>query len=328
MPTNNSTLATFYLTKFLIESLPNFNMPSYCDIPDIINQCLVDLSVIAYQQSLEKKPMSDYIKSDVNTLDNYDFDMIRMRYQRTIGYIDNKKAKFNSINKSITNSKDEQTKITNVKDRYIGYGFTPLEWWELENIHSMKLVKNIVEKRIGNKNFTKEKIREMIEDYNARKKDLLNSYDKCFAFSALYILETRYSFEFIKKIISESINNPPNDMNTFSVPISHFCADSFTMPEFLLPGHFDSDEDLNIANRSIMLKQKSVSSIINTQSDKYYDLCNQYHQVQLIIYFLENDCCIENTPIKVWFMNETKEEDWLSVFNDYGLLKLNSNYAS
>lgn len=107
--------------------------------------------------------------------------------------------------------------LDTIEKKLAGDALNSFQFWEVFNVHKMKLVKGIVERRLGKPNFSTEKMRvytreydefvqQCFDDWNLTQENLL------FGFLALFTLEWKYSFEFYYKIIQAMISCKINEL--------------------------------------------------------------------------------------------------------------------
>lgn len=144
------------IKKVIIGALPDsyvyFLLEDIINLDDLAMQILFECCKYAYDSTSKKSSLRSY-------MDSPELDDERMRYQRTVQKINDYRKKEYLMQKELSGIELDgllPPKMEDIQDKIEGYQFNEFQYWEIKNVHDMRLVSSIADNRILSKNFTKE----------------------------------------------------------------------------------------------------------------------------------------------------------------------------
>lgn len=296
-------------------------------IEDVIFQVLVVCCRYAYLVNAEKHPLSFYIEQE-----GLEMDLARKKHQRIKEYVQKKDKMLNeSLQDSLGDTfRSPEFDLVRKKNRFPEYEFSVFQYWESNNIHDMELVKSIVERRITtSKKVKDERFRAIAADYDYAVENMKANYGKgpeCTVFSSIqfFTLQTKYAFDFLYEIAVRmeelKIKEFP-DMHDrlMAVAGSYKCTSS--LPD-LCPGAA-ADCDRKIEYPLIIQRQHLVNKIVSDPEGGDIDLIlGTFIEASVLANAVRSHMHIGGLRLPLCVAQETKIEDWASVFEMYNVFRM------
>lgn len=292
-------------------------------INDVILQILVECCKYSYDNTLEKHSLDYYIRGS-----SFSDDSERMMHQRTMNYIRDKKAVQNQLLESEGWYVDGLVpeKMESIKDKLKGHSINSFQFWEICNVHDVRLVKAVVDKRIGKDNFTSKNMQELSEEYDSVLAKFQTDWNKnstngLFDFLAVFTLELKYSFDFYYEIADmmekrnkTTIPKLKERVGLFSSPLVLYSDLLITHPG-IIPGPMLAE------SRMLLTRRKYIEDIIGADEDTFKVIMGQIQEAIVITCAMLNQMTLYGEQIRKWFIQHTNQDDWLSVFKAYDVFQ-------
>lgn len=150
------------ITSTLPDQYIYFLLEDRIDLDDLVMQILFECCKFAYDSTAKKSSLRAHMASP-------ELDDERMLHQRTV-------KKINAYRMQEYLTRKEQIGIEldgllppnmkDIKEKIEGYQFNDFQYWEINNVHDMRLVSAIADNRILSKNFTKQIFIEYANEYD------------------------------------------------------------------------------------------------------------------------------------------------------------------
>ena len=291
---------------------------------DIIGQVLVECCKYAYDNTAEKHSLNYHLKSTDLLLDK---DSERMILQRTMSYIQERRMIQHDMlrNRGISVEGLIAPDMENIKDRLAGYQLNDFQYWEINNVHNMRLVKAIVERRLPKKNFNTEMFKECADEYDCTcqhyAKDWKNGDNVIFDFLALFTLEWKYSLDFYYELATEMLKSDVSEIPNIKRRLVAFSGnpsiDSLLLqfePRFI-------EGTLHTYSRMLVPRRKYIHEIVSLSADAFEEELIRFNESIILVSAILLHMTYKKIPIRDWFVKNSSPEDWLSVFRDYDVFQ-------
>lgn len=296
-------------------------------IEDIIGQILVECCKYAYDSTEETHSLLFFLKQQYD-LQKTSEDSIRMTHKRTVDYIQKKRSILyeEMSNKGIIIDGLLQPDMDNISSRLKGYKFNSFQFWEIGNVHDMRLVKAIVDRRISKKNFNGNMLKEYVAEYDNFVMKLLEDWDKSdekglFSFLVMFTLEWKYSINFYYELATEMINSNVSEMPDAERRIGVFSGSLSVNSLFKKLNPIVLGETFLTESRMINLRRKYIHDIVNApEADFELDML-RFNEGLYIVAVILTRMTYQSSPIREWFVLNSGTEDWISVFRDYDVFQ-------
>lgn len=283
---------------------------------DIAVQVMVECCKNAYDEVTEKHSIRYYRAST-----DFNEDSERMMISRTIAKI------FAYREKEYLSLKNKygielpgllQKKKADISEKLEGYKYTPLQYWEITDVHDSELENAILTRRIGKKNTTNEEFLEYAAVYDATLKSLRDCDDSNnteYVFNALaaFILEWKYNFNFFYCVATDleqrGMRELPNKDR-----IAPFCAGIVNFQSSFFRG-----ESISTDNRYITKRNSFTKYILDSSDDDWLWNAMRYVEAIASVTRLQAHMTYENIPIREWFIQYTSVDDWASILKEADL---------
>lgn len=310
------------LTVFPAEYLQQ-TLSGKITLKDIILQILVECCKYAYDNTQEKHSL-DYYLGGAASVD----DSEKMQHQRTLNYI---KEKRKILDKQLRAEgwivdgmvlKD----MKDVEEKKKGYSINEFQFWETCNVHDMRLVKDVVNREIGNKNYSTQKLQEISDEYdnfvNALRDDWNGNNKKpLFDFLAMFTLEWKYSFDFYYEISEFMVGARVKTMPDVKNRIGLFTSPQTLYSELLLTHPEIFPRPTLAESRMIVARRKYIDDIIMADAHSFELVKRQFAEALVIMSAILNQMTLEGIPIREWFVKKTEPKDWISAFKEYDVFQ-------
>lgn len=283
-----------------------------------VNEILVEFIKYAFDNSQEKHPLRYYVPYGVD--ENTDE---RMVYSRMLAYCqkyrDQEYEEFKHMGADIEGLKAKS--MRSVEEKREGYDITPMQYFEMTNIHDIAALKSFVEGRLKDvKKVSNTSFKEMMKEYdqnveNWSQKKNESDYNKVFYSLAFFTIDWKYGFEFAYLMAQkmEQLKVKEIDRNFFSILYARMTIKSLLGCQ------------VGIDSRMIKARQKMMDVLIPndlkwTDNTDFDIRC--YAELLVILAQLNNGIQLESGgTLREQFAKETSMEDWASFFKEYDVFE-------
>lgn len=283
-----------------------------------VNEILVEFIKYAFDNSQEKHPLRYYVPYGVD--ENTDE---RMVYSRMLAYCqkyrDQEYEEFKHMGADIEGLKAKS--MRSVEEKREGYDITPMQYFEMTNIHDIAALKSFVEGRLKDvKKVSNTSFKEMMKEYdqnveNWSQKKNESDYNKVFYSLAFFTIDWKYGFEFAYLMAQkmEQLKVKEIDRNFFSILYARMTIKSLLGCQ------------VGIDSRMIKVRQKMIDVLIPndlkwTDNTDFDIRC--YAELLVILAQLNNGIQLESGgTLREQFAKETSMEDWASFFKEYDVFE-------
>ena len=283
-----------------------------------VNEILVEFIKYAFDNSQEKHPLRYYVPYGVD--ENTDE---RMVYSRMLAYCqkyrDQEYEEFKHMGADIEGLKAKS--MRSVEEKREGYDITPMQYFEMTNIHDIAALKSFVEGRLKDvKKVSNTSFKEMMKEYdqnveNWSQKKNESDYNKVVYSLAFFTIDWKYGFEFAYLMAQkmEQLKVKEIDRNFFSILYARMTIKSLLGCQ------------VGIDSRMIKARQKMIDVLIPndlkwTDNTDFDIRC--YAELLVILAQLNNGIQLESGgTLREQFAKETSMEDWASFFKEYDVFE-------
>lgn len=314
------------ITKILPATYSTFVFDERNTIEEIIGQILIECCKYAHDNTAERHSLNFYMKQLDPTGDVDDSE--RMMYKRTVDYINERRANLHEVllNRGIIIEGLLSKNMDTIADRLSGYKFNSFQFWEIRNVHDMRLVKAIVERRILKKNFNNNLFKEYADEYDntfiSFLKDSGSSEENAvFSFLTMFTLECKYSFSFFYELATEMVKCKVSEIPDVRKRIGTFCSNQSVnsllvkINPKLLGGTIDME------SRMLLLRRKYIQYIVTSPEDELELDLVRFRESLFIVAAMLTRMTYQEIPIREWFIQNTTSNDWISVFRHYDVFQ-------
>lgn len=320
--TNNMERMRFEVARAIVSCFPK----DYIEMAfvggvsekDFIDEVIVEFIKYAFDNSQEKHPLRYYVPYGVD--DNTDERMVYTRLLKySQKYRDQEYEEFKE--KGIVIDELKAKSMQTMDEKKEGYAITPMQYFELTNIHDVAALKAFVENRLSDvKKIPNSVFQDMMTEYDQnvekwKAQSLENDYNMVFYSLAFYTIDWKYGFEFAYKMAKkmEQINTKEVDRNFFSILYARLTIQSLLGCE------------VGIDSRMIKSRQNMIDTLVPKDlkwSDDIDDDQRCYAELLTIMAQLNNGIKLENgNTLREQFAKDTTMEDWASFFRVYDMFE-------
>ena len=267
---------------------------------EFVDEIIVEFIKYAFDNSQEKHPLRYYVPYGVD--ENNDG---RMLYTRLLKYCQKyRDQEYEEFKRKGTDIEELKAKSMQTMDeKREGYSITPMQYFEMVNIHDIAALKAFVENRLSDvKKVSNTSFEEMMKEYDKNvdewgKKSNENDYNKVFYSLAFFTIDWKYGFEFAYLLARkmEQLGVKEVDKKFFSILCARMTIQSFLGCE------------VGIDSRMIKPRQNMID-----------ERC--YAELLVIMAQLNNGIKLVNgNTLREQFAKETTMEDWASFFKEYDI---------
>lgn len=295
------------------------------EMSDIVNQIMVECCKHAYDATAEKYSLLHYFKNQYENPDEED--NMRKQASRTLTYINKHRDLLRAqlLKHGIDVDGLQSPDMNTMAEKLEGYKLTPFQFWEITDVHDNPFVKAIVDKRIFKKNhFTIDEFLECERLYNEVLKTALknidNDIDVVENFLKIFIIESKYSFDFYYALSQCMIINKIS-----SIYDCQFRLISFSRPTPLSSAYSEDgirplSQKYGVEeNRLIRIRLNYTLPIVKSNVEEFKRYAIYYNEARYIVAYMLTQKPFVYVPIKKWFLENTNYDDWKSVFLQYGI---------
>lgn len=283
---------------------------------EFVDEIVVEFIKYAFDNSQEKHPLRYYVPYGVD--ENTDE---RMIYTRLLKYCQKyRDQEYDEFKRKGVDIEELKAKSMQTMDeKKEGYSITPMQYFEMTNIHDMTALKAFVENRLSDvKKVSNTSFKEMLEDYDQnveewKEKRLESDYNMVFYSLAFFTIDWKYGFEFAYMLAKkmERLKVKEIDKNFFSILCARMTIQSFLGCE------------VGIDSRMIKPRQKMIDILVPEDlkwSDDFEVDQRCYAELLVIMAQINNGIKLANgNTLREQFAKETTMEDWASFFKDYDM---------
>lgn len=318
--TNNMERMRFEIARAIITCFPK----DYIEMAfvggvsekEFVDEIVVEFIKYAFDNSQEKHPLRYYVPYGVD--ENTDE---RMIYTRLLKYCQKyRDQEYDEFKRKGVDIEELKAKSMQTMDeKKEGYSITPMQYFEMTNIHDMTALKTFVENRLSDvKKVSNTSFKEMLEDYDRnveewKEKRLESDYNMVFYSLAFFTIDWKYGFEFAYMLAKkmEQLKVKEIDKNFFSILCARMTIQSFLGCE------------VGIDSRMIKPRQKMIDILVPEDlkwSNDFEVDQRCYAELLVIMAQLNNGIKLANgNTLREQFSKETTMEDWASFFKDYDM---------
>lgn len=296
-------------------------------LEDIIGQVLVECSKYAYDKTAEKHSLNFYLKNIETTVGLEDSE--RMTHKRTIDYIQERRTIEYEyfLNRGVHREGLKVQNMNNIEDRLAGHNINSFQFWEINNVHNMQLVKAIIDKRISKKNFKNDRFIAYAADYDStfiKFSQEWNSNDKnvLFDFLTLFTLEWKYSFDFFYELATEMVRCNVNRIPDMERRIAAFCGNPVINSLLLQIAPRLVGGTIRMDSRMLVARRKFIHDIVTVPEEEFEKDLSRFWESLVIVASILKNMIYRNTPIREWFIQNSTPDDWATVFRDYDIYQV------
>lgn len=294
------------------------------DFDDITDAIMVELIKYAFNKSEENHPLQHFLDKD----DELMYECERMKHSRLIKYIQKyRDLEYKRLIKLGLDPKklsDLQAKsMEDMLEKLEGHEITDMNFFEAENIHDLKIIKSIVERRIvSTKKISNNEFIEMCDEYDAWVERLIerskkSAEDMVFCSLAFFTFEWKFAFETLYLIADIMAEKDVKEIDPLT--LIGLCA-FLVIPSSL--GYRVSANSRMVKERQWLIPELVVDGEISFMSELWALRENFVEKVALAADFKEG---IVNKKtgknFRDTFIETTSMEDWASFLEDYNVFE-------
>lgn len=291
-------------------------------LDDIAMQVLMECCKYAYDYTAEKHSLRHYIR--VNGLDA---DSDRMVLQRTVQKINMFRQAEYDIRKKQTGMEIEglQPKsMESMDDKLSGYEFNEFQFWEINDVHDLKLVDDIICGKIFKKNYSKDTFKEVAAEYDETVSAMIPNVggaDKIALFSSLAIFtwEWKYAFDFYYKIATEMETSKVKFIPDLAKRCSVFCGPVGVTSRLIFSHPHLVGGTIHTDSRMLLLRDKFIPEFVNTSKEEFEAVTEQYIEAIVLVTCMLTRMTYQKINIREWFRQNSTLEDWTDVMREYNV---------
>lgn len=283
-----------------------------------VNEILVEFIKYAFDNSQEKHPLRYYVPYSVDENSSE-----RMVYSRLLAYCQKYRnqeyEEFKYMGADIEGLKAKP--MQSMEEKKEGYDITPMQYFELTNLHDIAALKSFVEGRLKDvKKVSNTSFKEMMEEYDhnveiwSQKKNE-SDYNRVFYSLALFTIDWKYGFEFAYLMAQkmEQLKVKEIDRNFFSILYARMTITSVLGCQ------------VGIDSRMIKARQEMIDVLIPDNLEWTDDIdfgIKCYSELLVIMAQLNKGIQLESGgTLREKFVKETTMKDWASFFKEYDVFE-------
>lgn len=296
-------------------------------LDDIIGQVLVECSKHAYDETADKHSLNYYLKNVDTTVDIDESE--RMIRKRTMDYIQERRTiQYEGfLNRGVSLEGLKAPDMSNVKYRLAGHNINSFQFWEINNVHDMQLVKAIVERRISKKNFNNTMFRDYANEYDNTflqfSKDCNSSNENViFDFLAMFTLEWKYSFNFFYELASEMVRCNVSEIPDTKRRIVAFCGNPIINSLLLQINPQLVGGTIHMDSRMLVPRRKYIHDIVTVPEEEFEQDLTRFQEILVVVAIMLEHMTYQQIPIREWFIQNSTPDDWATVFRNYNIYQV------
>lgn len=283
-----------------------------------VNEILIEFIKYAFDNSQEKHPLRYYVPYGVDENSSE-----RMVYSRLLAYCqkyrDREYEEFKNMGADIEGLKAKA--MQSMEDKKEGYDITPMQYFEMTNIHNIAALKSFVEGRLKDvKKVSNTSFKELMEEYDQNveiwfQEKNKSDYNMVFYSLAFFTIDWKYGFEFAYLMSQkmEHLKVKEIDRNFFSILYARMTISSLLGCQ------------VGIDSRMVKARQKMIDVLIPDNLEWTDDTNLEircYAELLVIMAQLINGIHLESGEnLRKQFAKETTIADWASFFREYDIFE-------
>jgi len=295
-------------------------------LEDIISQVLVECCKYAYDSTEEKHSLNYFTKNADTNIDAYDSE--RMTHKRTMDYIQERRSIEHEafLNSGVSLDGLKAHDMSNIKERLAGYNINSFQFWEINNVHDMQLVKAIVERRISKKNFDNNVFRDYAADYDNTFLQFSKEWNDgkengLFDFMAMFTLEWKYSFDFFYELANEMVRCNVSEIPDVKRRIVAFCGNPAINSLLLQIDPRLVGGTIHMNSRMLVSRRKYIHDIVTVPNNEFETDLTRFIESLVVVATMLTHMTYRKIPIREWFIQNSTPDDWVNVFRDYDVFQ-------
>lgn len=319
------SIGEFILTHYEqehLETMFSFGLT----IEDVIFQVLVICSRYAFLINSDKHPLSYFIETT-----GKDSELARKEHGRIIKYVDDKNNIIDECLKRNIGDTFQRPDTTLVKkaNRFPEHEFTEFQYWEINNIHDIELIKSVVERRIPySKKVPIEKFKIISEQYDNTVETMKANFGKnpkstVFSSIQFFTLQTKYSFDFFYElaVMMEHYGIKEfHDMKNRLITVAGRYKCTSELPD-ICP-IVAADVDRKIEYPLILQRRKKIYKLITDPEGGEIELfLASFIEANVLANAIRSHMHINGQILPLFFAKNTNINDWASVFETYNVFR-------
>ena len=247
----------------------------------------------------------------------------RMMCQRTVQKINDYRMQEYLMRKEQTGIELDgllPPKMDDIREKIEGYQYNDFQYWEINNVHDMRLVSAIADDRIMSKNFTKQTFIDYANEYDdviqtMKVKSKEGPEGMVFGSLALYTLAWKYAFDFYYNIAVEMDRTGLKQIEDVERKCSLFCGPVGLIS--VLPPNYTGGV-IHTDSRMVVIREKYVSSFLDlSEADE-----TRYREALVTVSSMLMRMTYRGINIRKWFVENTTVGDWASVMETYNAFQI------
>ena len=295
-------------------------------LEDIVSQVLVECCKYAYDYTAERHSLNYYLKNTETAIGIVDSE--RMIYKRTMDYIQERRTiEYNNLLKrGVALDGLKAPNMNDIEDRLIGHKINAFQFWEINNVHDMQLVKAIVERRISKKNFSNDMFIDCACEYDNTlikfSKDWNNDDEKTLLhFLTMFTLEWKYSFDFFYELANEMVKCNVTKIPDMERRIVAFCGNPAINSLLLQIDPRIVGGTIHMDSRMLVSRRKYVHDIVSSPKEEFEKDLTRFLESLVVVASMLKNMTYRYIPIREWFIQNSVPDDWANVFRYYDVNK-------
>ena len=214
--------------------------------------------------------------------------------------------------------------LNNIKYRLAGHSINSFQFWEINNVHDMQLVKAIVERRISKKNFNNDMFIDYASEYDSTFVQFSKEWNKgnenvLFDFLAMFTLEWKYSFNFFYELANEMVRCNVSEIPDIKRRIVAFCGNPIINSLLLQINPRLVGGTIHMDSRMLVSRRKYIHDIVTAPKEEFEEDLTRFLESLVVVASMLKFMTYRNIPIREWFIQNSTPDDWATVFRDYDI---------
>ncbi len=247
----------------------------------------------------------------------------RMLQQRILEYaLKYKKREIESLGLSLPQDhKFADLSMDNIGKKLQGYKLTEMNYFELQNIHDLELVKAIVQNRIGSsKKISNKRFQDIFAQYDSfveglREKTKKSDKDMVFYSIALFTLEWHYPIETFYYIAQIMEKNGIDEVSQSDLIL--LCGNIGVESRF---GGWYQTQSRMVKERFCFLDALFSNNVNPVRKEAARGVLKEL--LVLGVQYKEELYCMDGRKYREWFRSESNLADWASFFRFYDIFSI------
>lgn len=291
---------------------------------DVVFQILMECCKYAHDTVSDKHSLRYHLQRRGMSEDD-----TRMVVQRTVKKINTFRQAEYGIRKAQSGIELEGLLAKNmcgIDEKIAGYEYNDFQFWEIQNVHDMKLVNVIINGQISKKNFKNEMFRSCADEYDKTVNSFLSQTGRgdcfdVFASLALFTLEWKYAFDFYYEIAAEMESNKIAQIPDLQKRCSLFCGPAALFSRLNFIDSRIVGGSIHTDSRMLLLRKKFIHEFVCMSKEEFEKLTLQYIEAMVVVSNILVRMTYRGVNIREWFVINTEIKDWAAVMREYDVAK-------